>query len=52
MKTKKVYMQPEMKTVVMTMPSALLAGSGEPSGLLAPGGTDWLGEGANDIEDI
>ena len=52
MKTKKVYMQPEMKTVELAMPSALLAGSGNQSGLLAPGGTDWLGEGADDIEDI
>ncbi len=41
MKTKKEYMQPEMKTVEMTMPSALLAGSGANSGLITPTGTDW-----------
>ena len=46
MKTKKVYMQPEMKTVVLAMPSTLLAGSG--AGLISPtsgtqviGGEDW-----------
>jgi hypothetical protein len=43
MKTKKFYIQPEMKTVVMAMPSALLAGSG--AGLLTPTdgptGDDW-----------
>ena len=45
MKTKKQYMEPEMKTVVLTMPSALLAGSG--AGLITPTGSggvtgdDW-----------
>jgi hypothetical protein len=46
MKTKKQYMQPEMKTVELAMPSALLAGSG--AGLITPtdstpiiGGEDW-----------
>ena len=41
MKTKKVYMQPEMKTVELAMPSALLAGSGANSGLITPTGTGW-----------
>jgi len=48
MKTKKQYMQPEMNTVELAMPSALLAGSGAQSGLLTPtdstpviGGQDW-----------
>ena len=41
MKAKKQYMQPEMKTVVMAMPSSLLAGSGEQSGLLTPTGDSW-----------
>ncbi len=40
MKAKKIYMQPEMKTVVMAMPSALLAGSG----MITPGGQDWEDE--------
>ncbi len=47
MKTKKQYMQPEMKTVVVAMPSALLAGSG--AGLITPTsgtpvieGDDWV----------
>ena len=44
MKTKKEYIQPEMKTVVMAMPSALLAGSGEQSGLITPTGQDWTDE--------
>ena len=44
MKTKKEYTQPEMKTVVMAMPSALLAGSGEQSGLITPTGQDWTDE--------
>ena len=52
MNTKKEYMQPEMKTVVMTMPSALLAGSGAASGLITPTGTNWGGENDNEIEDI
>ena len=43
MKTKKEYMQPEMKIVVISMPSALLAGSG--AGLITPtdgpSGEDW-----------
>lgn len=43
MKTKNIYMQPEMKTVELAMPSALLAGSG--NGLVTPtsgvGGDDW-----------
>ncbi len=47
MKAKKIYMQPEMKTVVMAMPSALLAGSGAQSGLITPTGTDW----GEEIED-
>jgi len=49
MKTKKVYMEPEMKTVELAMPSALLAGSG--AGLITPtdstpviGGDDWTDE--------
>ena len=37
MNTKKVYMQPEMKTVELMMPSALLAGSG--AGLITPTGS-------------
>ena len=40
MKTKKLYMEPEMKTVVMVMPTALLAGSGANSGT-NPSGQDW-----------
>ena len=36
MKTKNIYMQPEMKTVELAMPSALLAGSG--AGLITPTG--------------
>ena len=40
MNTKKVYMEPEMKTVVMVMPTALLAGSGANSGT-NPSGQDW-----------
>ena len=40
MKAKKLYMQPEMKTVVMAMPSALLAGSGDPA-MITPTGQDW-----------
>ena len=44
MKTKKIYMEPEMKTVVVSMPTALLAGSG--GGLITPtdnniSGQDW-----------
>ncbi len=43
MKTKKEYMQPEMKTVELAMPSALLAGSG--ANLITPtsgvSGEDW-----------
>jgi len=51
MKTKKEYMQPEMKTVELAMPSALLAGSG--AGLITPvptspgtgvEGDDWTDE--------
>ena len=51
METKKVYMQPEMKTVELTMPSALLVGSG--AGLITPvttgtgtgiEGQDWTDE--------
>ena len=49
MKTKKQYMEPEMKTVELAMPSALLAGSG--AGLITPtsgtpdiGGDDWTDE--------
>jgi hypothetical protein len=34
MNTKKQYMEPEMKTVELTMPSALLAGSG--ASLISP----------------
>lgn len=52
MKAKKIYMQPEMKTVEMTMPSALLAGSGLQSGLITPTGTNWDGEEDSQIEDI
>lgn len=40
MKTKRLYMEPEMKTVVMNMPTALLAGSGADSGT-NPSGQDW-----------
>ncbi len=47
MKTKKEYMQPEMKTVELAMPSALLAGSGQQSGLITPTGQDW----SDEIED-
>ncbi len=47
METKKVYIQPEMKTVELTMPSALLAGSGLQSGLITPTGQDW----SEEIED-
>lgn len=46
MKAKKLYMQPEMKTVVMAMPSALLAGSG--ADLITPTsgvtGDEWTDE--------
>ena len=48
METKKVYMQPEMRTVVMAMPSALLAGS--TTSLITPVGSggiegqDWTDE--------
>ena len=41
MKTKKAYMEPEMKTVVMSMPMALMAGSGENAGV-GPSGEDWM----------
>ena len=47
MKTKKVYMQPEMKTIVLSMPFALLTGSGTDAGL-NPGGTAW----GDETEDI
>ena len=40
MNTKKSYIQPEMKTVVMVMPTALLAGSNTNSGV-DPSGQDW-----------
>ena len=46
MKTKKQYMQPEMKTVELAMPSALLAGSG--ADLITPTsgvtGDEWTDE--------
>ena len=46
MKTKKQYMEPEMKTVELAMPSALLAGSG--ASLITPTsgieGDDWVDE--------
>lgn len=40
MNTKKSYIEPEMKTVVMVMPTALLAGSNTNSGV-DPSGQDW-----------
>ena len=46
MNTKKQYMEPEMKTVELAMPSALLAGSG--ANLITPTsgitGEDWVDE--------
>ena len=51
MKTKNIYMQPEMKTVVMAMPSALLAGSG--AGLITPTGTGGVtGDSWDDTTDV
>ncbi len=47
MKTKKVYMQPEMNTVVLAMPAALLAGSG--ASLITP--TSGIGASGEDWED-
>ena len=51
METKKVYMQPEMKTVELTMPSALLAGSGAslitPTSGIGASGSSW----GEEIED-
>ena len=47
MNTKKEYMQPEMKTVELTMPSALLAGSGNQSGLITPTGESWEPDDTN-----
>lgn len=45
MKTKKLYMEPEMKTVVLAMPSTLLAGSGAdlntPTGTGGVTGDSW-----------
>lgn len=40
MNTKKSYIEPEMKTVVLVMPTALLAGSNPNSGV-DPSGQDW-----------
>lgn len=40
MNTKKAYIEPEMNTVVLAMPSALLAGSGANAGV-TPTGDDW-----------
>ena len=40
MNTKKSYIVPEMKTVVMVMPTALLAGS-NPNAGVDPSGQDW-----------
>ena len=43
MKTKKEYMQPEIKTVVIATPSSLLAGSGDTftTPTDGPTGEDW-----------
>lgn len=41
MKTKKIYLEPEIKIVDVKIPYALLAGSGSQSGLTTPTGTDW-----------
>ena len=46
MKTKKLYTEPEMRTIVMLMPTALLAGSGADGGV-NPSGTNW----GEEIED-
>lgn len=46
MKTKKLYTEPEMRTIVMLMPTALLAGSGADAGV-SPSGTNW----GEEIED-
>ena len=43
MKTKKLYIEPEMKTVVLVMPAALLAGSGADASTI-PTGDDWIDE--------
>ncbi len=40
MKTKKLYTEPEMRTIVMVMPIALLAGSGATGGV-DPSGENW-----------
>ena len=40
MNTKKSYIEPEMKTVVMVMPTTLLAGSNTNAGV-DPSGQDW-----------
>ena len=40
MNTKNSYIEPEMKTVVMVMPTALLAGS-NPNAGVDPSGQDW-----------
>ena len=43
MNTKKLYIEPEMKTVVLVMPTALLAGSNPIAGV-DPSGEDWGNE--------
>ena len=43
MKTKKVYMEPEIKIVDVKISSALMAGSGQDSGV-NPSGEDWTDE--------
>jgi len=43
MKTKKVYMEPEIKIVDVKISFALMAGSGNQSGV-DPSGQDWTDE--------
>ena len=43
MNTKKAYVEPEMKIVVLAMPAALLAGSGADTST-TPTGDDWYDE--------
>ena len=47
MKTKKVYLEPEIKIVEVKISTALMAGSGTDAGL-NPGGNTW----GDEIEDI